>query len=845
MPTVCPFCQANHHEQLSTHGLPFHRCPACNRFFPSASRAQLWPAESLEADSRFQANGTSQVAVADPAVRTPMPLPRAAIPAQDTADDFSPSQTPGPRTHPIVPGYRIERILGRGGMGTVYLARQLSLDRPVALKVMSRRWANDPIFVARFTREAYAAAQLNHPNLVQVYDIGEVESTKFFSMEYVAGRSICDILRNDGKFDPETAVGYILQAARGLKLAHDRGMIHRDIKPDNLLLDIQGLVKVADLGLVKTPDMSHDADKVDSNASSLSGLYTIPADMTGTRMALGTPAYMSPEQCRDAATVDHRADIYSLGCTLYVMVTGRQPFEGDTAVELMTAHAYKPLVPPDEIANRVPKELSSVIQKMMAKHPGERFQTMGEVVRTLEQWLGIHTTTRVSAREDVIAKFEVAVDQFHYSPTNLRRSRILTGFLASCLVSALVLTFVGRLDWAFGLAGMVLQAASVYFVVNGVARRTYLFRRVRQLVLGCSVGDWLVFGGGVVLCVIFLWMLKLFWIWTGFGLIGVALAFALRYGLDRAVEAERNPILDECELILKRMRSEGLNEDQLHLFVAKYAGRFWEELYEELFGYESKLTARTQLLRGECAGQRERFAVWREPIVQLIDSVEQSRQHDRERNLFIQIETKRLLATGMVARAARHHAEQSADEMLQSVNAIRDAELARRMKGMSGDPTGTSGTVEVVRRLIHGSSANVSAEPVDYLGWAIWLVCGPHVRVVFGTICLAGCVTWAVQNHVFTPADGVGAMPLMIAGVPLEATIWIDTATVGWAGILLITSLFYRGPWMSVLVLLGAAVTVFAHKLAAIPSVEPIQDFHVGAMLGTVLSLVGYRFGRR
>jgi len=152
-----------------------------------------------------------------------------------------------------VQGYTIERELGRGGMGSVFLARQLSLDRQVALKVMSKRWATDPVFVARFTREAYAAAQLSHPNIVQIHDIGEVEGTRFFSMEYVRGRSLAELVRGQGKLDPETAVGYVLQAARGLKHAHDRGMIHRDVKPDNLLLDDQGLVKVADLGLVKTP----------------------------------------------------------------------------------------------------------------------------------------------------------------------------------------------------------------------------------------------------------------------------------------------------------------------------------------------------------------------------------------------------------------------------------------------------------------------------------------------------------------------------------------------------------------------------------------------------------------
>ena len=139
----------------------------------------------------------------------------------------------------------------------------------------------------------------------------------------------------------------------------------------------------------------------------------VRADVTGARMALGTPAYMSPEQCRDAASVDHRADIYSLGCTLYALVTGRQPFDGSSAVELMTKHAYTPLVPPEEIATRVPLELSAVIQKMMAKHPGERYQSMGEVIRVLEQWLGVvHTGSRLAAGEEQIADLESCIDQF-------------------------------------------------------------------------------------------------------------------------------------------------------------------------------------------------------------------------------------------------------------------------------------------------------------------------------------------------------------------------------------------------------------------------------------------------
>ena len=195
-----------------------------------------------------------------------------------------------------IPGYRIDGVIGTGGMGTVYVARQLSLDRPVALKVMSNAWASDPVFAARFVREAYAAAQLGNPNVVQIFDIGEHGGARYFSMEDVAGQCLADVIRTDGPLDVETAVGYALQAARGLKHAHDRGIIHRDVKPDNLLLDAHGVVKVADLGLVKTPDLTALQDRLCDSTES--GLHTIPPDMTGVRMALGTPAFMAPEQCQ-------------------------------------------------------------------------------------------------------------------------------------------------------------------------------------------------------------------------------------------------------------------------------------------------------------------------------------------------------------------------------------------------------------------------------------------------------------------------------------------------------------------------------------------------------------------
>ena len=369
------------------------------------------------------------------------------------------------------------------------------------------------------------------------------------------------------------------------------------------MLDDQGHVKLGDLGLVKTPaTRRHDDSLSGQSSDSSGGLNSLPHDMTGARIALGTPAYMSPEQCRDAANVDHRADIYSLGCTLYVLVTGRQPFDGTTAVELMTKHAYEPLVPPEHIVARVPKEVSDVIQRMMAKDADDRFQSMGEVIRTLECWLGIQRAGTFTPHDEQISGLESYVHQFNHAPTAAVRRRVLTGFFAAVALSAVLIAFFGKLAWAFGVVGMMAQASLAYFILDGLARHGHLFVRTRRFVFGLAWGDWAIGIASLALFCILLAMLDVIWIWTGFGLIGLGLAFALRYGLDRTAEEEQSEPIEACERLLRRLRTQGLDEEEIQHFVAKFAGREWEGFFEALFGYEAKLAARAVLLRGGAGG---------------------------------------------------------------------------------------------------------------------------------------------------------------------------------------------------------------------------------------------------
>lgn len=283
-------------------------------------------------------------------------------------------------------GYKIIQELGAGGMGKVYLASQVSLDRKCAVKTIQAEWAKNPKAVARFIREAYAAAQLTHHNVVQIYDLGQENGTNYFSMELVSGGSLDEQLKKKGKLPPKLAATLILQAARGLKFAHDHGMVHRDIKPANLMLTADGLVKIADMGLIKTPHSEETKADMDEDQQALM-LASARSQFTLAGASMGTPAYMSPEQAEDAAGVDKRADIYSLGCTFYALLTGRPPFDGATLLEVITKHRQEKITRPEVIVTGLQPKLGDIIERMTEKNPDDRYQDLEEVIEDIEVFL--------------------------------------------------------------------------------------------------------------------------------------------------------------------------------------------------------------------------------------------------------------------------------------------------------------------------------------------------------------------------------------------------------------------------------------------------------------------------
>jgi uncharacterized RDD family membrane protein YckC/predicted Ser/Thr protein kinase len=258
--------------------------------------------------------------------------------------------------------FQVERLLGKGGMGNVYLGSDTSLERPVALKVLAPEIAHDPEVVARFEREARAQARLRHPNVAQIYFIGEDRGLYFFALEFLEGPALDEVLAQRRLPWPD-ALEYTVAAARGLRAALAHGFIHRDVKPSNLVLDRESGIKILDFGLVK----------------SLNG----DAELTRNGAIIGSPLYMAPEQGR-GEDVDHRADIYSLGCAMYHMLTGRPPFSGPSPVGVIAMHMTDKPAAIRALAPDVPERLARVVEQMMAKTPGERQASYDELINALE-----------------------------------------------------------------------------------------------------------------------------------------------------------------------------------------------------------------------------------------------------------------------------------------------------------------------------------------------------------------------------------------------------------------------------------------------------------------------------
>jgi anti-sigma factor RsiW len=317
-------------------------------------------------------------------------------PPASEATTVLPSAVPqGPQLSPELaehPRYRIVEVLGQGGMGIVYMAQHRLMERLVALKVIDRGLTGNLAVVERFRREVKAAAQLNHPNIVHAYDADQAGANHFLVMEFVDGITLARLVEEQGPLPVAEACDYVRQAALGLQRAFEHGMVHRDIKPQNLMRTPQGVVKILDFGLARLMS-ENNPSPLQATEAIQSGVS--PA-LTQLGMVMGTADYMAPEQATDAHAADSRADIYSLGCTLYFLLTGKLPFPEGTILDKLMAHGTRTPRPLSAFRKDVPAALVRVIERMMAKDPAQRYQTPAQVAEALQPFTAARTPRRWS-----------------------------------------------------------------------------------------------------------------------------------------------------------------------------------------------------------------------------------------------------------------------------------------------------------------------------------------------------------------------------------------------------------------------------------------------------------------
>ncbi len=773
-------------------------------------------------------------------------------------------------------GYRVLSELGRGGMGSVFLAKQISLDRSVALKTIQAEWASNPRVIARFIREAYAAAQLTHHNVVQIYDLGEDSGTNFFSMELVGGGSLDDVLKKKGKLDPKTAASFIAQAARGLKFAHDNGMVHRDIKPANLMLTNDGLVKVADLGLVKTPHATDD--EVNSGEDRNIMLASARSQVTGFGSTMGTPAYMAPEQADDATSVDHRADIYSLGCTFYALLTGRPPFTSNSALEIISKHKTEPLIRPDRVVEGIPSDVANIVEKMTAKKPEDRYQDLAEVIAEIESFLGADGSRPFSPSVEHATRLKKANDDFNAAPLVKLRGWTPLAFLVLTIVLSLVLALFSLRLAATTLLLAVLVPLAVALVSGFMNSGSPVGSRARAILMNSRVADWISWGIGGLLVAVVIGVLGLIPYVLVSVVFAVALAFAYQTVFHASLGKQRVTAIESAEALLRELRIGGLSENAVQQFVAEFSGRNWEEFFETLFDYDTMRQLRNALVDSGKAKGKQRFRVWRDALINRMDAKLLQHKMDREQRVLSKVERASLRASGMNDAEAKNRADDMAATMVSVATEARQT-----MSELSFNPQDQKAAAkrERIKAMLAEARSGQGKEGAGFARRATATMMahlfGSKLRFAIGGLLIAGCALWAKENNLLDSAslerikqttEQAAAQVTELAKnqsldsvknaqdkgqeivkqlsqptKPWSMIPLFDSFSPGVVGVLILLSSLVYG-WRYSIFAVSAATIVLLGSTFGVPQIGPIHANWMSGGIAIILLTVGLAIGR-
>jgi hypothetical protein len=517
------------------------------------------------------------------------------------------------------------------------------------------------------------------------------------------------MVKKEGPLRYEDACSFILQAARGLKFAHDSNIIHRDIKPDNIMVNDNGIVKIADMGLAK---FQNEAEKSQPSVMSDEGrtlLMRAKGDLTMASVAMGTPSYMPPEQARDASTADHRADQYSLGCTLWYLLTGKTVYQGASAYDIIRKHMEAPLPNVDENLKGTPPSLKSIVMRMLAKNPEDRYADMGEVIRELEAVLGLDTEKGAyTPRERHLLALERIAASFYSAPFAKVRTLAVLSFFVGAPILTLLFLIMGQ--WLLaGLAFCTIATTPIaVLVLDGILNRNPLFLRLRAVFFGMSIKGWATTAALTTLTITALIVSGLLWPFLLASMAGLALAFGYQFGVNRRLSLQRESAMSDLLALLKELRLRGVPEEALQDFVCKFSGDHWEEMFEKIFGYDDMLQLRSKTAKMDKVRKRSNFATWRDPIARWLDQVEERRRIRREKATLAQAEVRRLKAQGKTEQEAKKQAEMVATQVVGDMQAAKIAKQVRqgikpkvsRGPAMPSRPGGTDGIARLANILL-------------------------------------------------------------------------------------------------------------------------------------------------
>ncbi len=729
-------------------------------------------------------------------------------------------------------GYRLGRRIGLVRVGTAFEARQRSTGLDLALAVIKPRWSAIPVYLSRIAREAFAAAQLKHPNLLPPLDWNIDRGFAFVASEALEGTPLSDPGGREG-LDRKARVAAILHVARALKRAHEQGIYHRDLSLKKIRIDQDGLTRLADLGIGLTPE-------------------TAEAPTTPAIPLAGAPPTMVPEP---ATAGFIRQDISSLGRSLQGLIGGNL---GDRALS---------------------PSLAAITRKMLGENPEARFSDMGTVVRALEAELAM--TASFIPREEDARAIETEARSFHDLPLARLRPKVTLGTLGLLGLFVAMALLGGKPLMTLPALGLAAIGWTTLTLFRGHGSRNPIVERVRALLLGGGPGNVFTTLATVALVVVVLTFTGHLGFWIFLAVLGIGLGSAYHFAVDRPLQQARGEVVERARLVVRGLRRIGVDEDTIRGFVCRQAGTDWEEFYETLFGYDALRSARRRWGLDAGGKRRPRFARWRDPILDAIDTRLEFRRGLRDRALFEMIEERALEARGINLLTARRKARRISEALV----------LFARQFRTTGDHESGLSLMDALNR--------VAARPDDYLtthiesddqkttpAWREALdfltrtVFGPRTRFLAGGVLLAGSLVWMHQNNLIQPeaiknagmnvsndhekaledAQKIGretvanvkgvvsgatrTKQLEIDGISPELTRRIDGFGLGVAGLILIGSSFFRGTRFAIFAVPGALIAAIGPHLAE-PGARTLGMTSLIALaIGAGLFGLGVVFGR-